>query len=182
VRLLYVSWERRPIGILAYCVMPNHFHLVLQPVADGDLSPWMQWLTTSHVRRHHRRYGSTGHLWQGRYKSFPVATDRYLLAVLRYVEGNPLRAGLVHRAEEWPWSSLRWWASPHRPAFLSEGPLDRGQDWPARVNQPDEERQLAALRHAVVRGCPLGPPAWRTQIASLLGLESTLRPRGRPPR
>jgi putative transposase len=77
--------------------MPNHFHLVLWPRGDGDLSRWMQWLLTSHVRRYHRHYGGSGHVWQGRFKAFPVQKDRHLLIALRYVERNPVRAGLVER-------------------------------------------------------------------------------------
>lgn len=95
VDLIGTACERLPMRVLAYCLMPNHFHLVLRPHGDGDLSRWMQWLLTAHVRRHHRRYGTTGHIWQGRFKAFPTQDDGHLLAVLRYVERNPLRAGLV---------------------------------------------------------------------------------------
>ncbi len=92
--------------LLAYCLMPNHVHLVLWPREDGEVSRWIQWLMTAQVRRHHRRHGSDGHLWQGRFKAFPIQRDEHLLSVLRYVERNPLRAKLVARAEDWPWSSL----------------------------------------------------------------------------
>ena len=64
-----------PMPVLAYCLMPNHFHLVVQPAADGDLSTWMHWLLNTHVRRYHQHHGSTGHIWQGRFKSFPVDED-----------------------------------------------------------------------------------------------------------
>ena len=87
--------------VLSYCLMPNHFHLVLFPFEDGDLSRWMQWLTTCHVHRYHKHYHLTGHVWQGRFKALPIQRDPHLLAVLRYVERNPVRAGLVHRAEGW---------------------------------------------------------------------------------
>ena len=78
-------------AVLAYCLMPNHFHLVLWPRNDGDLSRWMQWLQTTHVRRYHAHYHASGHVWQGRFKAFPIAEDDHLLTVLRYVERNPLR-------------------------------------------------------------------------------------------
>ncbi len=87
--------ERLPLRILGYVLLPNHFHLVLWPRRDGDLSRWMQWLLTSHVRRYHRHYHGSGHVWQGRFKAFPIEQDEHLLAVLRYVERNPLRANLV---------------------------------------------------------------------------------------
>jgi putative transposase len=94
-----------PIRVLAYCLMPNHFHLALWPTGDDDLSRALHWLTTAHVRRYHQHYHSSGHVWQGRFKAFPVQDD-HLLTLLRYIERNPLRAGLVRRAEDWAWSSL----------------------------------------------------------------------------
>ena len=108
VDLLAAANERLPMRMLGYVLMPNHFHLVLWPHAAGDLSRWMQWLLTIHVRRYHRHYHSSGHVWQGRFKAFPIEQDEHLLTVLRYVERNPLRAGLVERAEDWHWSSLAW--------------------------------------------------------------------------
>ena len=92
---------RAPMRILAYCLLPNHFHLALWPRDDGDLSRWMHWLMTTHVRRYLRHYRSSGHVWQGRFKGFPAEEDEHLLTMLRYIERNPLRAGLVERAEAW---------------------------------------------------------------------------------
>ena len=100
VKLMAAASARLPMRVIAYCLMPNHLHLLLWPHGDGDLSRWMQWLMTAHVRRHHRRYGTDGHLWQGRFKAFPVQKDGHLLSVLRYVERNPLRAGLFLTLEE----------------------------------------------------------------------------------
>jgi len=119
---------RLPPRLLAYCLMPNHVHLVLWPREDGEVSRWMQWLMTAQVRRHHRRHGTDGHLWQGRFKAFPIQRDEHLLSVLRYVERNPLRAKLVARAEDWPWSSLG--AANHAgPAGANEaGANDAGAD------------------------------------------------------
>jgi putative transposase len=115
--------ERLPLRILGYVLMPNHFHLVLWPRGDGDLSRWMQWLLTSHVRRYHRHYHGSGHVWQGRFKAFPIEQDEHLLTVLRYVERNPLRANLVRRAEAWAWSSLSWRSTGQRPELLSDRPV-----------------------------------------------------------
>jgi len=180
VVLIDRACQRLPMRVLAYCLMPNHFHLVVWPHSDGDLSRWMQWLLTSHVRRHHKRHGTDGHVWQGRFKAFPIQQDSHLLAALRYVEGNPLRAGLVGQAEGWLWSSLRWWTSERRPAFLNAGPVDRGDNWPAQVNAPGTLAELEALRMSVKRGAPLGDALWARQTAHRLGLDSTLNPRGRP--
>jgi putative transposase len=99
--LLRRACARVPVRVLSYCLMPNHFHVVLWPQADDDLALWMHWLLTSHVARHRKRYRTTGHVWQGRFKAFPIEEDEHLLTVLRYVERNPLRANLVSRAEDW---------------------------------------------------------------------------------
>src|SRR5262245_39966713 len=87
------------VDVLGFCLMPNHFHVVLRPHADGDLGRWMQWLLTAHARRYHRHYGTSGHVWQGRFKAFAIQDDDHLATVLRYVERNALRAELVARAE-----------------------------------------------------------------------------------
>ena len=84
-----------PMRVLGYCLMPNHFHLAVWPSGDGDLSRWMHWLLNTHVRRYHQRYHSSGHIWQGRFKAFPIEADEHLLTVLRYIERNPVRANLV---------------------------------------------------------------------------------------
>ena len=174
--LLSAAGRRVPMRVLGFCLMPNHFHLVLWPRAGEDLSRYLQWLLTAHVRRYHRRYRSSGHVWQGRFKAFPIERDDHLVTVLRYVERNALRAKLVRRAENWPWSSL---ASP-RAGFLHDSPVPRPRNWTARVNAPETAAELAALRGSVNRGTPFGVPAWATRTAARLGLEASLRPRGRP--
>src|SRR3989338_9451987 len=100
--------RKHDMRLLAYCFMPNHFHLVLHPKDDGDIQQFMQWVTLTHTQRWHLSKGTTGtgHLYQGRYKSFIAQTDNHLLAVIRYVERNPLRAKLVKKAENWRFSSL----------------------------------------------------------------------------
>ena len=172
--------ERLPLRVLGYVLMPNHFHLVLWPRGDGDLSRWMQWLMTSHVRRYHRHYGGSGHVWQGRFKAFPIEQDEHLLAVLRYVERNPLRAKLVRRAENWLWSSLHWRTRERRPELLAEWPVPCPRNWVAHVNSVQSEAELAAMRRSIARGTPFGNERWTQRVAVRLGLESSLRPRGRP--
>lgn len=180
IKLMAEANERLPLRILGYALMPNHFHLVLWPRGDGDLSRWMQWLLTSQVRRYHRHYQGSGHVWQGRFKAFPIEQDEHLLTVLRYVERNPLRAKLVRRAEAWPWSSLSWRPTDECPQLLSDWPVPRPRNWVAMVNAAQTEAELAALRHSVVRGAPFGDERWKQRVAKRLGLESSLRPRGRP--
>lgn len=178
--LMVAANERLPLRILGYVLMPNHFHLVLWPHGDGDLSRWMQWLLTSHVRRYHRHYEGSGHVWQGRFKAFPIEQDEHLLTVLRYVERNPLRAGLVRRAEAWPWSSLSWRQTGKRPELLSAWPIACPRNWLAHVNVIQGDLELTDLRRSAARGAPFGDERWRERIAKRLGLESSLRPRGRP--
>lgn len=182
--LLGAANERLPLRILGYVLMPNHFHLVLWPLRNGDLSRWMQWLLTSHVRRYHRHYRGSGHVWQGRFKAFPIEQDEHLLTVLRYVERNPLRANLVERAEEWAWSSLAWrrrrGANRVRPSILADWPAPCPRNWLSLVNRVETEAELAAVRRSIARGTPYGGKRWTHRTAARLGLESTLRPRGRP--
>ena len=184
-RALCETVARSPMRILGYLVMPNHWHLVLWPRGHGDLGAFMQRLTTTHVRRWHLHRGSVGHghLYQGTYKSFPVKSDEHLVTVLRYVERNALRAGLVRRAEDWEWSSLWRWRHPKaaedKPPLIP-WPVDRPGDWLAQVNLALSADELGALRTSVNRGRPLGDSIWQARVAKRLGLESTFRPAGRP--
>ena len=172
--------------LLAYCLMPNHWHLVLWPREDGDLAAFMQRLSITHVRRwqEHRQLVGTGHVYQGRYKSFPVQTDAHFLAVCRYLERNPLRAGLVNRAENWRWSSLwrRMQRDPESRGWLSDWLVEPPRDWASRVNAAETDEELARMRACISRGLPLGSAAWARRTIARLGLESSLRPRGRPPK
>jgi putative transposase len=179
VKLLVQAQERFSMRLLAWWLLPNHFHLVLWPREDGELSRFMQWLLTAHVRRYHRHYGSSGHVWQGRFKAFPIQQDEHLTTVLRYVERNPLRARLVARADQWPWSSLSSVLLDDRPT-LHPGPVPRGPKWLELVQTPQTEAELLAVRTSIERGAPLGSATWRQRTARRLGLESALRPRGRP--
>jgi putative transposase len=166
--------------VLAACLMPNHFHLTVWPAADPDLTNWMHWLMTAHVRGYRKQYRGSGHIWQGRFKAFPIQEDLHLLTVLRYVECNPLRAGLVDRSEAWPWSSLRTWAGLPLVPFFHPGPVPRPETWITQVNTPLHAKDLKYLRRSVRRGTPYGEPAWMEATARHLGLEDTLRSPGRP--
>ena len=134
--------------------------------------------------RYHAHYHTSGegHVYQGRFKSFPVQEDGHFLTVCRYVERKALRAELVARAENCRWGSLWRWLQPAEPApaVLSAWPIPRRPNWVEKVNEPLTERELAAVRRSAQRGRPLGKPAWVESTAQRLGLASTLRPRGRP--
>ncbi len=170
--------------LLSYCLLPNHWHLVLWPKADGELSDFMHWLTLTHTQRWHAHYQNIGggHLYQGRFKSFPVETDEHYLTVCRYVERNALQARLVRRAENWRWCSAAQRMAPttENAPTLSDGPLPWPRNWLEQVSRPLTEKELDAVRRSLERGQPYGSEAWIKHAAVKLGLASTLRPRGRP--
>ena len=183
-RVLALALAKHPIRLLGYCVMPNHWHFVLWPEAAGQLTAFLRWLTHTPTQRWHAHYhtAGTGHLYQGRFSAFPIEEDAHFLAVLRYVERNPLRACLVPRAEAWLWSSLR-----RRLGFdaavllpLHPGPVSLPRDWLARVNRAQSAAELEAVRRSLKRSQPYGSDAWQRQTAMRLGLEYTLQPQGRP--
>jgi putative transposase len=183
-KVLREAWERTAMRLVSYVVMPNHWHLVVWPRHDGELSTWAQWLTVTHVRRWHAHHHSagTGPVYQGRFKSFPVQEDDHFFTVCRYVERNPLRANLAARAESWRWSSLWHRVQATQVPWLSAGPLPLPEHWTDYVNGAQTEAELAALRRSVFRGAPFGSDPWQTQTATALGLQSALRRQGRPKR
>ena len=183
VKLLEEGRRRLAMPILGYCLMHNHWHLVLQPSRVEDLGRFMQWVCSTHVRRWREHRGSVGqgHLYQGRFKSFPVQDDHHLLTLLRYVEANPLRAGMIKRAEQWPWSSLgNGQAQDGTAVQLSDWPVDRPHNWVQSVNRPLDAPQLDDLRRCVQRGRPFGADRWVRRTVKTMHLESTMRDPWRP--
>ena len=170
--------------LLAYCLMPNHWHLVVLALRRTNLSTWVQWLTVTHTHRWHAHHHTAGQgpLYQGRFKCFPIQQDEHFLSVCRYVEANAARATLADRAEDWPWCSLWSRRNPRAAAKPSLGawPVDMPRDWLSRVNREMGEELVQSVRQCIARGTPLGDPGWKRRIASRLGLDLTLRPRGRP--
>ena len=183
-RVLAEAQQRVPMRLLAYCLMPNHWHLVLWPFGDGDLSRFMAWLTLTHTQRWHahRHTTGSGHLYQGRFKSFLVQTDAHLLTVCRYVERNVRRAHLVERAEHWRWGSL--WRRESRQGStglrVDDGPVARPSHWVEWVNAAETEAELRAVRQSVVRSQPFGETSWVEAMVDRLCLHTTQRPQGRP--
>jgi putative transposase len=183
-RILGEAIGRFAMRLCGYCLMSNHWHLLLWPHGDGDLSDFMRWVTLTHTQRYHAFHDTVGmgHLYRGRYKSFPVQDDCYYLTAMRYIESNPLRAGLVQAAGQWPWSSFAIRQGRDAPFALSAGPLDLPGDWARLVHEPFVETELADLRKSLKRGAPLGRPHWQETAAARLHLEATLKPLGRPRR
>ena len=186
-RCLSSAQEAVPLALFCYCIMPNHWHLVLRPQETGELGAFMQRLTLTHARRwqEHRSVHGTGHVYQGRYKSFPIQTNEHFFAVARYVEGNAKRAGLVRRAENWQWCSLQRRMNntagrPDETPRLNEWPTGIPPQWVRTVNAVQSKAELEALRRSVNRGRPFGGDRWVKRITHELALESTFRSRGRP--
>ena len=168
--------------------MPNHVHLLIRTL-DVPISRLVQSLLVSHTQRHHRCHRSSGHVWQGRFKSPVIQDDDHLLTVLRYIEANPLRARLVPRAGDYPWSSFAEHGKAQSTGLLDPvvaydelagDAAERRRLWSDFVHQEPPESERSALRRSVVTGLPYGSPTWVEQLGRDLGLDLEIRPRGRP--
>ncbi|WP_203329146.1 transposase, partial [Candidatus Laterigemmans baculatus] len=137
-RILMEGLQSYPVDLFAYQWMPNHWHMVLRPREDGAMSRLLYWVAMTHAARHHAHYhtAGSGHLYQGRFKSFPVQDDDHFFVVCRYVERNALAAGLVLRAENWRWGSLWNWNRGSSLVALAPWPMPRQPNWTERVNRP----------------------------------------------
>jgi putative transposase len=183
-RILVEAHQRLPIRILDWCLMPNHWHFVVYPRCDDEVTGFFRWLTHTHAMRAitHRRTLGMGPLYQGRFKSLPVQRDEHLETLLRYVQRNPLRAALVRQARRWKWGGH--WARRNGDdalrGLLSPWPIAEPADWDAWVDAPQTPAEIAALREHIRRSRPYGSKQWTQATAQKLSLEWTLRPRGRP--
>lgn len=183
-RVIVETLEKRPMRILSYGLMPNHWPFVLWPENDGELGAFMQRLTVTHVTRWQKHYNMVGygHVCQGRYKSFPVKTDDYFFQVMRSVERIALRANLVSKAENWQFGSswIRQFGTAKDKAMLLKWPIALPRKRADFVSEPASEQELEALRRSCVRGTPYGDDDWMKETANQLGQKSTLRRPGRP--
>jgi putative transposase len=179
--IMCAARARVPMRVLAFVLMPNHWHMVLWPVGDADLTKFVGWTSLTHAARWQRFHGKRGlgHVYQGRFRALPVEPGEHLLTVLRYVERNPVRSRLVERAEAWPFSSASDTLLPHRPA-LHPWPVPRPPTWLDLVNEPERDVALDALRQCVARNAPFGTAPWRQDTVTKLGWTSGTRPAGKP--
>jgi REP element-mobilizing transposase RayT len=163
-RVIEETLRAAAMRICAFCWLPNRWHFVLWPERDGDLSEFMQRMANMHTQRWQRakqRVGY-GHLYQARFKSFPIENDAHFYSVVRYVERNALRAGLVGRAEDWPWGSLCRRVVGRRTPLLADWPLPEPPDWRVLVDalpKPNWRPSGDAFVEAVLTALPLGPTA-----------------------
>lgn len=176
--------EKYDMRILAYCLMPNHWHLVLCPKNDGDLSKFMSWVTNTHTRRWHvmKKTVGHGHLYQGRYKSFLCQTDAHFLTLVRYVERNAQKANLVKRAENWKWSSVwrREKGTQNHKKLLSSWSVSMPQNYLSWLNEPQSLSEEETIERSTAKNIPFGNDRWRGDMIKKYGLEQTIRSVGRP--
>lgn len=188
-RSAYLDWLREycdeaRVQILAYCLMTNHVHVVAVPERDDSLEQVFRPLHTRHAMRLNRRRGSKGHVWQGRYFSSTL-DEAYLWAAIRYVERNPVRAGMVKSAQEYRWSSAPAHCGPRVDPVLSQDPLwletlRSVANWRAWLADFDPPVQLDALRAHARRSLPCGSEAFVRHLEFRSGLPLVPRARGRP--
>jgi len=182
--ILEEAVEKFDMRLLAYCIMPNHWHLVLYPKTDGDLQAFMSWLTNTHTRRWHVAKGTVGqgHLYQGRYKSFICEQDEHLFTVLRYVERNAKTAHLVKKAEKWKWSSLwrREYGTSKQRQMLSSWPITTPKNYLTIVNEAITNKELERLEQSEEKSIPFGKDAWIDKMVEKYDIEQVLRGVGRP--
>lgn len=182
--ILEEAKEKFNMRILSYSIMPNHWHLVLFPKNDGDLSIFMKWLGNTHTKRWHsvKKTTGQGHLYQGRYKSFICQDDNHFLTLVRYVERNPRKANLVKRAEDWKWGSVyrRENGTEEQKKLLSEWVVQRPKNYLIHINEQQNKSEEKAIQNSIDRGSPYGNDSWMIRIIKKFKLESTVRYRGRP--
>ena len=182
--LLFDTKDLFDMRILAYVIMPNHWHLLLYPIHDGDLSLFMQRLSNTHTRKvhSHTNTNGSGHLYQGRYKSFLVESDQYLLTLIKYIERNPVRAKLVMTCEEWQWGSAykRLQGTVAEKKLLSELPIELPKNYREWINEEEKEEIITGVRNSVIKSMPYGGEDWTEKMINIHNLQSTTRAPGRP--
>ena len=178
---LMADWcKERGVEIWAYCLMPNHVHLIAFPRSEGGLGRAIGEAHRRYTRRINFREKWRGYLWQGRFASF-VMDEPYLLAAARYVELNPVRAGLALDAAAWPWSSAKSHLSGRDDRLVRVAPmLAMVASWRGLLDSAIREEELRDLREHSRTGCPLGNTTFVDRLERSVG--RILRPRkaGRP--
>jgi putative transposase len=176
--------DKYPVELYSFCLMPDHWHLILSPQDDKAMGKFCGWLSSTHTLRYHANSHKKGfgHLYRGPFRSFPIEDDSHFLTACRYVESNALRAKRVKRAEGWTFGSLHRWhhKCDRDPALLSTWPVRRNPGWTDKVNDAMTQSELDAIRVCIQRGRPYGTQEWIEETCERTGTWSSLRPRGRP--
>jgi putative transposase len=168
-----------PIRLLEYCVMPNHWHLLVWPERDDQLTPFMRWITGVHAQRWRQARGQPGKgaVYQGRYRWVAVQGGEHYDVARRYIQQNPVRAHLVARPGDWPWSSASDKPVAIRPA-LARGPLSMEGQQPSTGRLTDEAAQQ--MRASLKGGQPFGDPAWSMALEVRKWLMAVLEAHSKP--
>jgi putative transposase len=180
LELMKKAKELFPVDVLAYCLMPNHYHFLVSPPLAENLSKWAHWFTSVHVAHYHNHYKTSGHIWQGRFKTFLVQGDDHFISVLRYVEGNPVRASLVNSAHEWPWSSHKFRIGLNTSSLVDQLPLPLPPDWGKFVNQTMKPDELNEMRKCIAHSLPFGNEEWKQKLSGQYGIKCYRKKAGRP--
>lgn len=183
-KTLFTAVEKYNMRLVAYCLMPNHFHLVLYPERDGQVRAFMQWLTLTHTQRWHAKTKTIGygHLYQGRYKSFIVENDPHLWTLLAYVERNPIRSKLVSSPIDWKWSSYykRKLGTAEQKNLLATSSVIWPKNYERLLERTENEIEVKSIRNSIKRGTPYGGTSWLEKILDIFPLSTTVNKRGRP--
>lgn len=183
-KLMEEAKELISMRIFAYEIMPNHWHLVLSPRKDGDLGLFMHHLTNKHTRQVHAFTGTvgSGHLYQGRYKSFLIDSEDYLLTVIKYTERNSVRSKYVRLCEDWQWGSAwrRINGTAKQKKLLDQAPIQLPDDYIKWINTAEPLEELDIIRRSVNKGVPYGREQWVDKMITTFHMENTLRQAGRP--
>lgn len=171
---------QRGVEVWAYCLMPNHVHLVMVPHAQDDLHRSLAFAHQKYTRHINLREGWRGYLWQGRFASFPM-DEQHLLAAVRYIELNPVRAGLCREASDWPWSSARAHVSGVDDVLVTTAPMcSRVGDWANYLSEGTNRDVSDVIRRHSRTGRPLGSDAFIHQLEQQTGRRLRKLKPGRP--
>jgi len=179
--LLKYSGEKE-VAVLVYCLMPNHVHLLLKPSEQEALPKMMQGITLCYSKYFNGENGRTGRLWECRYYSTVIDADSYLWTVSKYIENNPVRAGIVKRPEDYPYSSAKAHILGRRDRLLKEPLFDKGDinEYRSFIRSEEDGKITEEIRKQTRLGKPLGDAGFVKTLSERLGCSLSFRPKGRP--
>jgi putative transposase len=179
--LLRYSEEKRAT-IFAYCLMPNHIHLLVKPFDGETLPKMMQGITLCYSKYFNSENGRTGRLWECRYYSTVIDGDQYLWTVSKYIENNPVRAGVVKRSEDYPYSSAKAHILGKKDPLLKEPLFDKSElnEYRRFIRSGEDKKITEEIRKQTRLGKPLGGPEFLLTLSERLGCNLSFRPKGRP--
>lgn len=182
LRLLAEAKEKARVSIWAYCLMPNHVHFVVVPSEKGGLARLMQHPHRRYAWRINKRMNWQGHLWQARFYSCPM-DERHLIAAVRYVELNPVRARLCEDPRDWRWSSVHAHLKGKNDALVDVGPmLEKAPDWDDFLAQSVPDSMIESIRTNSSSGRPAGNDAFVSVVETQTGTRLRKRRPGRFPK